>query len=362
MLTHSFQRQRIFWIFTLHFNYLEFYLNFLCHNIIIIMINKKKRKRQSSSAPTHCHNQQGQKMRDKIFYCTLIIFCVSIGATVEIFRSLLTVLNRRILSSSLAKLRKPRPKKSWSEETSRHSDRMFYRLFRMSRPCFKKLCQRIERAVGPKEFKSEAYIQDLKRKKFSTPESRMYHANLKTSGEWLCGEWKVAMALRTLAGGSYLDMYLWSNCNADYINRMTTTMLKNWFCNEDVISINFYDQVLYNRTDQRRIRSEFALKTDGVFDGCIGALDGWLVRIKCPTLKEVSNPGKYYSRKGFFGINVQVIVDKQKRVLWRYIGEKGSGKRLSSIQRVKVGKKSGTICRFFNDRGTLHCGRFSLCY
>ena len=179
----------------------------------------------------------------------------------------------------------------------------------------------------------------------------MYHANLKTSGEWLCGEWKVAMALRTLAGGSYLDMYLWSNCNADYINRMTTTMLKNWFCNEDVISINFYDQVLYNRTDQRRIRSEFALKTDGVFDGCIGALDGWLVRIKCPTLKEVSNPGKYYSRKGFFGINVQVIVDKQKRVLWRYIGEKGSGHDSPAFNESKLGKNLELYADFLMTEG-----------
>ena len=36
------------------------------------------------------------------------------------------------------------------------------------------------------------------------------------------------------------------------------------------------------------------------------------------------NPGKYYSRKGFYALNVQVIVDKKKRILWRTIGEKGS--------------------------------------
>ena len=32
----------------------------------------------------------------------------------------------------------------------------------------------------------------------------------------------------------------------------------------------------------------------------------------------------FYSRKGFFGINVQVIVDKQKRVLFRSIKSRGA--------------------------------------
>ena len=65
-------------------------------------------------------------------------------------------------------------------------------------------------------------------------------------------------------------------------------------------------------------------KTEGVMCDVIGALDGWLVRIRSPTFLEVHNPGKYFSRKGFYALNVQVIVDKKKRVIWRYIGEKGS--------------------------------------
>jgi hypothetical protein len=148
---------------------------------------------------------------------------------------------------------------------------------------------------------------------------------LKTVGPDISGEWKVAIALRMLAGSSYLDMFLWANVNPDYVNSMTRRVYKEWLCHNDVTCINYSKVVLNNKKNQDKIKKEFGSKTNGLFSGCIGALDGWLVRIKCPTLKEVANPGKYYSRKGFYGINGQVIVNKKKRILWRYIGEKGSG-------------------------------------
>ena len=46
--------------------------------------------------------------------------------------------------------------------------------------------------------------------------------------------------------------------------------------------------------------------------------------IKCPSLSEVKNHGKYFSRKGFNALNIQAIVDRDKRILWRFIGAKGS--------------------------------------
>ena len=41
-------------------------------------------------------------------------------------------------------------------------------------------------------------------------------------------------------------------------------------------------------------------------------------------LDNVSNPGSFYSRKGYFGLNVVCIVDKQKRVLYRVISLRGA--------------------------------------
>ena len=90
------------------------------------------------------------------------------------------------------------------------------------------------------------------------------------------------------------------------------------------LRINYYEDVLYDTENCNRIRLEFAVKSSGVMSGVIGVLDGWLVKIRCPTMEEVHNPGKYFSRKGFYVLNVQAIVDLKKRIIWRHIGEKGS--------------------------------------
>jgi hypothetical protein len=86
-------------------------------------------------------------------------------------------------------------------------------------------------------------------------------------------------------------------------------------------------------------------------DGCIGALDGWLVHIICPSIFEVLNPGKYYSRKGFYAINVQVIVDKNKRVLWRNIGAKGSSHDSPTFHKSGLGEYLASISEQLRDKG-----------
>jgi len=76
----------------------------------------------------------------------------------------------------------------------------------------------------------------------------------------------------------------------------------------------------------QRVAKEFSERSCGVFSGVIGAIDGWLVRIRCPSTKldGVRNPGHYFSRKGFYALNVQAMVSKKKKVLWSAIGNLGS--------------------------------------
>jgi hypothetical protein len=62
----------------------------------------------------------------------------------------------------------------------------------------------------------------------------------------------------------------------------------------------------------------------GVINGCIGALDGWIVKIqKLQKGDGMGNAASFYSRKGYFDINIQVIVDKQKKILFRSIKLRG---------------------------------------
>ena len=117
---------------------------------------------------------------------------------------------------------------------------------------------------------------------------------------------------------------------------MIRDVIDNWFCNNQVMEINIYKNVLQDPIQLQRITSEFSTKSNGILKGCFGAIDGWLVKIKCPTLLEVNNPGKYMSRKGFFALNVQAIVDKRKRILWRHIGQKGSSHDSTVFKNTKL--------------------------
>jgi hypothetical protein len=86
-----------------------------------------------------------------------------------------------------------------------------------------------------------------------------------------------------------------------------------WFIHDTVVKIIGIE---YCNDDSRMkaVARQFARASNGLFSGCIGALDGWVVKNKRPSKKDgISNPKSFYSRKGFFAVNVQAIVDKTKR-------------------------------------------------
>ena len=220
--------------------------------------------------------------------------------------------------SRIAKLRKKKQRVSWCEFQESITDTQFRRMFRMPRTCFKKLCLKIEETVGENRFKSEQFLKNLFYEQ--SREARTYKANMSTTGGYISGEIKVAIALRMLAGGSYLDLFLIYDIFHSHAFSILHEVVTMWFCNDEIICINGKDYIKdVNR--MKEVSREFGESCKcGVFKGCIGALDGWLVKIKQPTRKDnVSNPGDFYSRKGFYGINVQVIVDRSKRVIYKSI-------------------------------------------
>ena len=165
----------------------------------------------------------------------------------------------------------------------------------MKKSSFKNLCGKIEAAVGRSTFKSESYLKSLMIGAEDSPKaSTMYRNSCHYSGQYVSGELKVALCLRYLAGARCLDLYLWSKINPDHIKVILNDVIQNWLCNDQVIMIDYYKQVLYDNANINIIRNDFAQKTEGIVNGCIGAVDGWLVKIFSPTTKEVPNPGKYY--------------------------------------------------------------------
>ena len=204
---------------------------------------------------------------------------------------------------------------------------------------------------GEYEFKSELFLESLKIAGHTTKESSMYNNSIAYNGDWISGEMKVALTLMTLADGAYFYLYLWMNVCPDYCIEISKYVMKEWLCKNDVMEINYYKKVLSNKQKMKKMRQDFGEKSYGLLSGCIGALDSWLVRITCPSLFFCDNPGKYCSRKGFFALNVQAIVDKDKRILWRFIGKKGSAHDSPVFHESELGQHLLLISRELESEG-----------
>ena len=98
---------------------------------------------------------------------------------------------RRLCRSLPAEKTRP----TWAGFCNRVSDSHFRRQFRMTRNAFTNLCTILSAAIGQDTFRSE-----------NSPWSTNNSASLQARGGLIAGEVKVALSLRLLAGGSYLDL------------------------------------------------------------------------------------------------------------------------------------------------------------
>ena len=92
---------------------------------------------------------------------------------------------------------------TWNCFVERTSLIYFYRIFRMNSRVFSILCEYVE--IGVDVFKSEHKHYIIYNDKNTTSATKFY-------GGLMCGELKLAITLRLLAGSSYLDL-----CSIFYI-------------------------------------------------------------------------------------------------------------------------------------------------
>jgi len=142
------------------------------------------------------------------------------------------------------------------------------------------------------------------------------------TGGFIPGEVKVAVTIRLLTGGSYLNLVPLFGMVRSHIYKTFDQVIEwvNIAFEMPLVSILCKKQwsVLHEMTQ------EFAEKSGGFFYGTFGALDGMALQIQCPTLKDMPDPGNFCCRKGFYALNLQAICDKNKRFLWALIMNKGS--------------------------------------
>ncbi len=106
---------------------------------------------------------------------------------------------------------------------------------------------------------------------------------------------KLAITLRMLAGGSYLDLGLIFGTGTSYPYENFCKVICHWICQDKLVRINAIE---YCNDEQRmeEVARAFGNYSNHLFRGCIGAIDGWIVKIKQPSKNDnVSNPKSFYS-------------------------------------------------------------------
>jgi DDE superfamily endonuclease len=254
---------------------------------------------------------------------------------------LLHVREQQRLNRSLPQ-EKTRP--TWEAFSGRVSTIHFRRMFRMSIEAFTALCKCISTKVGEDRFRSEEFL--LKQEQGSDDEERKI--------PHIPGEIKVAIAIRMLAGGSYLDLVPLFEVSTSHLYNIFHTFLA-W-----ILQSFEFPLVPWLRATNwpaiNHLADLYAEKSNGVFFGPFCALDGLAVRVKCPTERDVADPGNYYCRKGFFALNVQAICDRSKRFLWCYPSNKGSTHDSVAFTSSKLYELLKELSNEFYSRGLFIAG------
>lgn len=223
-----------------------------------------------------------------------------------------------------AHCRRFRIRRSWAGFVASLTERQFRRYFRMSKDLFKILCQKIEDIVGVHSFMSEDHLNEIMSSPNSDQSNNIYFAHARSTGGVIVGEVKIACTLRILGGGTYMDVALLFDTSFNHMHKIFKYVVTKWLTHKSFYNINGIDYCC-DEEKMKEVALQFAEGSNGVISGCIGALDGWVVKIKKPSRSDgVKNAKQFYSRKGYFGVNVQAIVDKRKRVLFRSIISRGA--------------------------------------
>ena len=167
----------------------------------------------------------------------------------------------------------------------------FSRMYRMEHASFVKLCGMIEPLLERNNRKAKA----------------------RWGGQFvITTEIALHCLLRYLAGGSYLDIRLSAGISTPSFFRIIHACIRAIQRCEDLsFSFPSTDEELQKIADGFR-----ALSTKEVINGCVGCVDGLLLKVRTPSSKEVGNVKAFFSgHYQTYGINVQAACDSKCRFI-----------------------------------------------
>ena len=120
--------------------------------------------------------------------------------------------------------------------------------------------------------------------------TNILRAHEESTGGFISGEIKLALTLLLLAGGSYLDLALLFEILFTYSYVLFHDVIGDWVLDDRFVKIDGAEYC--SDVDwMSAVALDFSYGSKGVINGCIGALDGWTVKIIKPrNLDGVHNP------------------------------------------------------------------------
>jgi len=119
--------------------------------------------------------------------------------------------------------------------------------------------------------------------------------------------------IRWLAGGSYLDI-----CDVAGISKASFYRVVWRTITAIVLSPDL--KIVWPTTDEeigRAIGGFASISTECAIENCVGVVDGYLLRIKVPSKKEVPNVKSFFSgHYQCYGVNVQAVADHNSRFIY----------------------------------------------
>ena len=145
----------------------------------------------------------------------------------------------------------------------------------------------------------------------------------------------VHCTLQWLGGGSYLDIRLSVGISVPSLYRIVHVCMKAILLSDE-LAISFPS----NNTDLEAAAEGFkSISSHGIVDGCVGCLDGILLKILTPSSKEVGNVKSFFSgHYQMYGINVQAACDHHCRFTSVCISAPGGTNDIAAFRKTPLQK------------------------
>ena len=113
-------------------------------------------------------------------------------------------------------------------------------------------------------------------------QNKINNARVQSTGRFVSAKVKLALTLRLLARGTYMDLTLLYKVGMTYAYDILHDVVCNWINDDRLVNINGEDY-LNDIKRMAKVANDFATGSKELLKGAVGALNKWLVKIRRPT-------------------------------------------------------------------------------